>query len=96
MEERRKDYPDIINKVNDIDKNLSSLVAIVAEREKTTQIWRVKVDSELGKINEKLALLPCSERKGWYSSMNRQVGLLWSITIGVVVKVIWDWINGIH
>lgn len=57
----------------------------------TTTEYRKQLCHKVDAINDKLALLPCAERKGWYQSMSRQIKFLWMITGAAVVGVIIEW-----
>ena len=84
-----------------VNKELQELrISVVSHQSKvdewmtTTTEYRKTLCEKIDKINDVLIKLPCKERSGWYSSINRQIKFLWGITGAVIIAIIAEWING--
>lgn len=47
-------------------------------------------------ISDILYKLPCDTRGGWYSSISRQVSLLWIFVAGIVTLIVVEWVKFGH
>jgi hypothetical protein len=70
VEERRKDYPDILDTLDIIRKEMAEvklnaikIATLVEERNLSALQWRVDVCKKFEKIFNWLEILPCKERK---------------------------------
>lgn len=63
MEERRGDYPKILDTLSEIKAEMSKFAAMVEERNITALQWRSDVCKKFDKIFKWLEELPCRERK---------------------------------
>lgn len=87
-----------------LNEELNNLKSAVAEHKGkvdefiiNTVGYRKDLCSKLDRIMTNLTQLPCSERKGWYTSMNKQIGFMWVVLgfilaaiIGVGIKGVFD------
>lgn len=60
--------------------------------EKTDEYRKLLCD-KLNKVIDKIAELPCRERKIFYAGIVRQLGLLWGLLSVLVVAIILEWIK---
>jgi hypothetical protein len=93
-EERRKDYPDIKERLTIIETNWANYSKSFDEWKKESKEWRIRFCEKIDKIIDKLDKLPCDERKGFYQSINRQVTFMWVILgsyilalVGIIIKL---------
>ena len=89
MEERRVDYPTIIEKLEDIKVEMARVATLVEERNFTAISWRDQVCKKFDKIFDWLEKLPCKERK----SLSIQVKALWGFIGAIVIAVVVDYIK---
>ena len=94
MDERDHD------KINDIERDLVGFTAKVTEWMNSTTEYRKSLCSKIDDINKKLdetskkfADLPCRERSGWHTSVNRQLNFIWLAVGGVILKLVADWVQ---
>ena len=87
-EERRQDYPKIIEKLEDIRVEMSKVATKVEERNESALIWRGDVCRKFERIFQWLDKLPCKEREERSKSQKIFDGLLWGglgITFGILI-----------
>ena len=70
---------------NKLTTDVAVFTATVTEWMKTTSDYRLQLCAKIDKITDKLYILPCSERKGWYQSMGRQVKFMWGFITGIII-----------
>ena len=87
MEERRADYPRILDAVNEIKTDMAKVATLVEERNQSALQWRGDVCKKFDRIFTWLDSLPCKERQE--RSKNQQIfdGLLWG-AIGVTFTIL--------
>jgi hypothetical protein len=96
MEERRTDYPRILEKLDEIKSGqednkveVKRIATLVEERNNTAIIWRDNVCKKFDKIFEWLEKLPCKERGEMYKHIALTRKLIWgaiAITFGILVS----------
>ena len=57
--------------------DFASFTGEVRQWMSTTTEYRQSLCKKVDTINDYLSKLPCSERKGWYQSMSRQMVFMW-------------------
>lgn len=67
--------------------------ATVTEWMSGTTEYRKSLCSKIDSIIDRMNKLPCDKRSGFYDAVNRQLGIMWVIIGGVVVKILSDWIG---
>jgi len=77
MEERRKDYPAI-------NERLAVLEVLQNKDIKDADDWRKLFCDKINRVMDKLSNLPCDSSQAWYQSMTRQVGFMW-LVLGIVL-----------
>lgn len=87
MEERRQDYPKILDKLDDIKAELIRIVTVVEERNTTALQWRGDVCKKFDKIFGWLENLPCKERLEKHKSSQLTLTLIWG-AIGIVFALL--------
>ena len=96
MEERRTDYPRILEKLDEIKSGQEEtrvetkrIATLVEERNTSANVWRDSVCKKFDKIFEWLEKLPCKERGEMYKHLNLTRKLIWGaigITFALVVS----------
>ncbi len=74
--------------LDEIKTAIVKTATLVEERNTSAIEWRNNVCKKFDKIFEWLSELPCSERKAWYSSMNRQMLFMWGVITGMGAMVL--------
>ena len=96
MEERRTDYPKILDKLDEIKEGLEKsnleakrIATLMDERNSSATIWRDNVCKKFDKIFSWLETLPCRERAEMYKGFTFSRKLLWGalgITFAILVS----------
>ena len=85
--ERRSDMSDIIGRLIKLET--------LQERDiEEANTWRKLLCEKFDRMIVKMDGLPCSERKGWYQSMNRQMGFMWAVIAIVLVAILGSYAAG--
>jgi len=88
LEERRKDYPDILSRLNELDKAQSILQALQEKDLEIAEEWRIKFCKKVETIQDSINKLPCDLRQGWYSSMGKQMRFMWWVISGMIMTLL--------
>ena len=56
--------------------------------------YRKDLCGKMDKLFGLFSNLPCSERKGWYESMGKQVGFMWVVLAILLTAVVGSTVNG--
>ena len=83
-----------------VNKELQELKILVASHQATVNEWmkttieyRKNLYDKIDKINNALGNLPCKERYGWYSSINKQIKFIWGVTGAIGIAIVLDWLK---
>lgn len=63
--ERREDYPKILDKISNIEVNISKIATLVEERNSTALLWRAEVCSKFKEIKDHCAVRQASKLRMW-------------------------------
>ena len=86
-QERRGDYPKILETLSDIKAEMAKIAAMVEERNTTALLWRGDVCKKFDKIFTWLENLPCKERATMYKDLNMILRLIWG-AIGITFALL--------
>lgn len=70
------------------DERLARLEERVTNWMETTNEYRKNLCCKIDRIMDTLTNLPCKERKGWYESMNKQVGWVWKAVGALAIALV--------
>jgi hypothetical protein len=73
---------------NELKTQLAVLTEKVTGWMETTTEYRKNLCNKVDIITKNFSTLPCSERKGWYTGMNKQIAFMWVILSGVVIALL--------
>jgi hypothetical protein len=69
-----------VNKeLQDLKVEVAEFKAGINEWMATTTEYRKALCTKLDTLNNRFTELPCRERKGWYTSMGKQVAFMWGL-----------------
>ena len=89
--ERRKNMS---TEIQDLKVEIAGFTSKVGSWMETTTEYRKSLCDKINIINEKIADLPCKERKAWYQSTGRQVGFMWLVLAILLVAVLGSFAAG--
>jgi len=95
MDERRNngDLKLLDDKFNELKNDVSAFTAKVTEGMETTTEYRKSLCFKIEEVKTTISNLPCKERFFWYQSANKQIKWLWTITGGMILAILKDWIE---
>ena len=77
VEERRKDYPEIKDRLTVLETNWLSFQKSYDEWKDESKGWRITLCGKIDRMLGKIEALPCKEHSSWYKSLSRQVSFMW-------------------
>src|SRR4030042_122233 len=77
VEERRKDYPGIKDRLTVLETNWLSFQKSYDEWKDESKGWRMTLCGKIDRMLDKIEVLPCKEHGSWYKSLSRQVSFMW-------------------
>lgn len=85
-----------LEELQDIRITLATLSQKVEGWMSTTTEYRLSLCDKLKDVTDKLNVLPCRERKGWYQGMSRQVAFMWAVLAILIAAVLGSFAAGAH
>lgn len=83
-DERRRDYPDIVKKLEELGKSVIAL-------DKTQAVmleFQARIGPQIDKVHEMLTHLPCDARKVYLDASGCHIRFLWVVVSGIVLTLL--------